>query len=94
MNKEPKIKLENFIVATTAASVCFFISFLRSWAIPVKSAIQAKKQSKSSGKSFITEWDKIYSESIEELSQKPQSAYQKYYNAIDMLREKYKGNGK
>ena len=94
MNKKSGIKLENFIVATTAASVCFFISFLRSWAIPVKSAIQAKKQSKTSGESFITEWDRIYSELIVELSQKPQYAYQKYYNAIDMLREKYKGNGK
>ncbi len=94
MNKKSGIKLENFIVATTAASVCFFISFLRSWAIPVKSAIQAKKQSKTSGESFWTEWEIIYDESVMKLSQKPQSAYQKYYNAIDMLREKYKGNGK
>lgn len=94
MNKKSGIKLENFIVATTAASVCFFISFLRSWAIPVKSAIQAKKQSKVSKEPFLVEWDRLYTESVIKLSQKPQSAYQKYYSMIDMLREKYKGNGK
>ena len=94
MNKKSGIKLENFIVATTAATVCFFISFLRSWTVPITSVHRARQEHRKKGTPFLDAYANAYNESILKISQKPQYAYQKYYSMIDMLRKKYKGNGK
>lgn len=89
MNKKSGIKLENFIVATTAASVCFFISFLRSWAIPVKSIVVANRQSRALGETFTDAYLRTYNESVMELSRKPQDTYEKYLDKMSIIRAKY-----
>lgn len=89
MNKKSKVKIENFLVASTAASVCFFISFLRSWAIPVKSIVVANRQSRALGETFTDAYLRTYNESVMELSRKPQDTYEKYLDKMSIIRAKY-----
>ena len=94
MNKESKIKFENFLVASIAASACFFVSFLRSWTVPITSVRRAHDEHKQNGTPFLDAYANAYDKSIIKLSQKPLATYQKYQDKIAMLRAKYNGKNR
>jgi len=77
------------LIATAAASVGFFIAFLRCWGVPVRSAIRAKNASKVDGKKFIDVYQDEYNKSIYELSQVPINTYNKYKDLADFYHKKY-----
>ena len=89
MSKESKVKIENFLVASIAASASFFIAFLRSWTVPITSAHHACQEHKQNGTPFLDAYANAYNESVYNLSQKPLATYKKTHETISTLREKY-----
>ena len=99
MKKESIVKIESFLVASTAASVSFLIAFLRSWGIPLSSAIKAIKASKQDKYNFFgiceIEYNFFdvyhieYVNSVYKMAQIPLSTYNKYKGMVCMCHRKY-----
>ncbi len=79
MKKRSIIKIENVLLTNMATLGVFAWSFIRCWAIPVHSFIDARKVAKKNPRRFGAAYSNSYNERVTELAEKPIKTYVKYH---------------
>ena len=79
MKRRSVIKIENFLLTNAATLGVFALSFICSWAIPVRSLIRAHKATKDNPRRFGVTYANTYNEQVSELAEKPLKTYVKYH---------------
>ena len=79
MKRRSVIKIENFLITNTATLGVFAWSFIRCWAIPVRSLVDARRAARGNPRRFGVAYSTSYNDRVTELAEKPIKTYAKYY---------------